>query len=92
MKQLLILIFSLVIVGCNTEPKFIVTTPNNGKTYEEVPVDKTITRNNWDCKDYCSEQNAGYEWAKQNGITEPENCSGKSVSFIEGCEAYANEN
>lgn len=35
---------------------------------------------------------AGYEWAAENDITEPSDCGGNSQSFIEGCEAYAEEN
>ena len=28
---------------------------------------------------------AGYDWAKNRGITDPADCSGKSRSFVEGC-------
>lgn len=35
---------------------------------------------------------AGYNWAAQNGITNADDCSGESQSFIEGCMAYAGEN
>lgn len=31
----------------------------------------------------------GYEWAEAYGITDPDDCSGNSQSFIEGCQAYA---
>jgi hypothetical protein len=55
--------------------------------YEE----KSITSDNWVCTDDCSGHEAGYEWAEENGITDPWDCGGNSNSFIEGCEAYANE-
>ncbi|KQC08084.1 MAG: hypothetical protein APR62_05455 [Smithella sp. SDB] len=58
----------------------------------EVEVDESLTRDNWECTGDCSGHNAGYEWAEENEITDPGDCSGKSQSFIEGCEAYANEN
>lgn len=50
-----------------------------------------ITSNNWECTDDCSGHEAGYEWASDQGISDPDDCGGKSDSFIEGCMAYANE-
>lgn len=37
----------------------------------------------------CSGHRAGYDWAAQQGITDPNQCTDKSQSFIEGCRAYA---
>lgn len=34
---------------------------------------------------------AGYEWAQEQGITDPDDCGGNSQSFIEGCEEAAEE-
>ncbi|CAG2132296.1 hypothetical protein [Cupriavidus numazuensis] len=45
----------------------------------------------YDCTQDCSGHEAGYAWAEENGITDPDDCSGKSTSFIEGCQAYAEE-
>ena len=45
----------------------------------------------YDCTDDCSGHMAGYEWAEENGITDPDHCGGNSNSFIEGCIAYAEE-
>lgn len=39
------------------------------------------------CTDDCSGHEAGFEWAKENGITDG-SCYGNSVSFVEGCQAY----
>lgn len=36
----------------------------------------------------CEGHKAGYKWAKDKGITEYEDCGGKSNSFIEGCKSY----
>lgn len=44
------------------------------------------------CTRDCSGHEAGYAWAERHGITDPDDCSGNSQSFIEGCEAYAEEN
>jgi hypothetical protein len=43
------------------------------------------------CTDDCSGHQAGYDWAEQNDITDSGDCGGNSQSFIEGCEAYAEE-
>ena len=41
------------------------------------------------CTQDCSGHDAGFEWARDNEITDPSECGGKSQSFEEGCEAYA---
>jgi hypothetical protein len=46
----------------------------------------------YDCTDDCSGHDAGYNWAEENGIDDPDNCGGNSWSFEEGCRAYAEEN
>lgn len=43
------------------------------------------------CTEDCSGHEAGYEWAEDKGITDPDDCGGKSWSFIEGCRAYAEQ-
>lgn len=49
------------------------------------------TFNGYDCTVDCSGHEAGYDWAEENGITDPDDCGGNSNSFIEGCESYAEE-
>ena len=44
------------------------------------------------CTVDCSGHEAGYEWAAERDITDPDDCGGNSWSFIEGCRAYAEEN
>ena len=46
----------------------------------------------YECTDDCSGHQAGYDWAEENDISDPSDCGGNSQSFIEGCEAWANEN
>ena len=49
------------------------------------------TFNGYTCTRDCSGHEAGYEWAEENGISDPGDCGGNSSSFVEGCEAYAEE-
>ena len=46
----------------------------------------------YDCTEDCSGHEAGYDWAGNNGISDPDDCGGNSQSFEEGCRAYAEEN
>lgn len=39
----------------------------------------------------CAEDKAGYRWAEENGITNPDDCMGKTGAFIEGCRVYARQ-
>lgn len=43
------------------------------------------------CTKNCSGHEAGWDWAKEHGIDDPDACGGKSNSFVEGCLAYASE-
>jgi hypothetical protein len=43
------------------------------------------------CTQDCSGHQAGYKWAEQKGIESEEDCGGDSNSFIEGCQAYVEE-
>jgi hypothetical protein len=54
------------------------------ESYEDV-------RGTDDCTEDCSGHEAGWEWAKQHEIFDESECSGDSDSFIEGCQAYAEE-
>jgi hypothetical protein len=41
------------------------------------------------CTGDCSGHEAGVAWAEENDIRDPGDCDGRSDSFIEGCQAYA---
>lgn len=43
------------------------------------------------CTMDCSGHEAGYQWAEENGIGDPNDCGGTSQSFIEGCESFAEQ-
>ena len=51
----------------------------------------SLTFHGYACTIDCSGHEAGYKWAEEHGITDPDDCSGNSQSFIEGCKAYAEE-
>lgn len=89
--SLAVFIFWLLFLSnSGKKPAYIREEFNNGKVIE-MPVDDSVTSGNWRCTGDCSGHEAGYDWAKEKGITDPGDCGGKSRSFIEGCEAYANE-
>jgi hypothetical protein len=62
-----------------------------------IPIDPAwqqpiaATFHGYPCTQDCSGHEAGYEWAEENDITDPDDCGGRSDSFIEGCQAYAEE-
>lgn len=41
------------------------------------------------CTEDCSGHEAGAEWAADNDLRDPADCGGRSQSFLEGCQAYA---
>lgn len=57
----------------------------------DAPPSRQLTFHGYDCTDDCSGHRAGYEWAEEHNITDPDDCGGNSQSFIEGCKAYAGE-
>ena len=78
---------SLVLSGCSSG-----SSGYDESDYEDAyEEDDFVTSDSWDCTDDCGGHDAGYEWAADNGITDSNDCDGNSNSFIEGCEAYANE-
>ena len=64
----------------------------SGMVLIRIPNAIALEFHGYTCTDDCSGHEAGYEWAGQNGITDASECSGNSQSFIEGCQAYADEN
>ena len=41
------------------------------------------------CRIDCSGHVAGYVWAEENGIDDEDDCRSASLSFVEGCQKYA---
>jgi hypothetical protein len=56
----------------------------SGTTYQDV-ADTSA------CTEDCSGHDAGYQWAQENEITDPDDCDGNNDSFLEGCRAYGEE-
>jgi len=56
--------------------------------YEERP---RQTFGEYSCITDCAEYLTGYQWAEENGVSEPDNCDGRSAEFMEGCRVYAEE-
>jgi hypothetical protein len=61
--------------------------------YAAVPPNAVLARNfhGYPCTRDCSGHEAGYAWAQHKDIRDPSFCSGKSNSFIEGCQSAAEE-
>lgn len=47
--------------------------------------------NGYPCIEDCSGHEAGYKWAEQKDISDPDGCGGNSQSFIEGCRSYVEQ-
>jgi hypothetical protein len=43
------------------------------------------------CQGDCAADKAGYRWAAQNRISDPDDCTGDTAPFIEGCRVYAEQ-
>jgi hypothetical protein len=52
---------------------------------------RPFTFKGYECTVNCEGHEAGYEWAEEKGIDDPDDCGGNSQSFIDGCRAYAEE-
>ena len=58
-----------------------------------IPVKEIEKNNNYERSSaFCSEREAGYNWAKESEIADSNDCKGNSESFIAGCVSYVREN
>ena len=48
-----------------------------------------LTFGGYPCPGDCTEDKAGYQWAARNRIRDPDDCTGTTAAFIEGCRVYA---
>lgn len=58
---------------------------------EEVLIVNQQTFMGRNCTVDCSGHEAGYQWAEENSIDDPNDCDGNSNSFNEGCQSYVEE-
>jgi len=83
--------------SANSDSKTTTTTPSAPAqsqpitTPKSTPTYSSPTFHGNTCTGDCSGHEAGYDWAEEKGITDPDDCGGNSTSFIEGCESYAQE-
>jgi len=68
---------SLALIGLLAIPAIAHSEP---KTFHDTP-----------CTKDCGGHKAGYEWAQKKKVTKPEQCGGKSKSFVEGCRIWVKE-
>lgn len=97
MKIYGLLLLTLLIAGCSESA----TTQTSPDTVEETlsydkPAPEEIAYPNeefhgYPCIGDCSGHEAGYQWAEEKDINDPDNCGGNSDSFVEGCKIYAEE-
>jgi hypothetical protein len=90
---LLIAVAALSLAGCDDPPTRASTSKQQEteSTYQSAAPQQGPSLHSYDCTQDCSGHDAGYQWAEENGITDPDECDGNSESFIEGCQAYAEE-
>ena len=96
MRSLAVLVAMSLVSACASE-----TDPDDetkaGETYDQYDA----RRDSYDgsrgsfagqgCTVDCGGHEAGYAWAEEHDITDPDDCHGNSWSFVEGCRAYAEE-
>ena len=97
-KNISLLIFLFVVpvllTGCSSESAIPENNSYNSSSFDNTSSNNAepLTFHGYECTDDCSGHEAGYDWAEENSITDSSDCGGNSNSFIEGCEAYADEN
>jgi len=81
-------LFGLLILGV-----MVYAFANSNDSSSPVNRDTTPTFHGRPCTTAdCHGHRAGYAWAEEENITNPNDCGGKSDSFIEGCEMWAEDN
>jgi hypothetical protein len=53
--------------------------------------ERRLSFGGYPCLRDCGEDQAGYRWASENHLTDPDDCTGKTGPFIEGCRVYARQ-
>jgi len=55
------------------------------------PQQGPLTFGGYPCPGDCTQDRAGFEWAARDTITDPDDCTGTTAAFIEGCRVYAEQ-
>lgn len=90
MRALLFLVIGLVVASILITLVFNAFNDDNPSNVSNTTPDASF--HGYPCTVDCSGHEAGYDWAEKHDITDPDDCSGNSQSFIEGCKSYAEEN
>lgn len=83
--------------GAENNPAYSTNEERGGETYADYDERRDELGGSagsvgeYGCTEDCSGHDAGYAWAEERGITNPDDCGGKSWSFEEGCRQYAAE-
>ncbi len=104
MRPITVLVLALALAGCGTiggdneaDLSDYEDEEYAGETYSEFDERRDSYEGDrgsfadYGCTQDCSGHEAGYAWAQEKGIDDPDNCGGNSWSFEEGCRAYADE-
>lgn len=98
MKKSFLLIFlaAILLAGCS-DNSYDDSYYDSSSSYNNSVDDVADTYEDSDgyseywCTDDCWWHDAWYNWAEENDIEDPDDCDGNSDSFIEWCQAYAEE-
>lgn len=98
-KILIFFVCVFILASCGRSSETIAdpTTASDTETLdsdysnETSSIELPKTFNGYECTSDCSGHEAGYNWAEENDIDDPDDCGGNSESFIEGCQSYAEE-
>lgn len=83
--------------GAEENPSYYSNYEKGGETYAEYDERRDElggsegSSGEYGCTEDCSGHEAGYQWAEEHDITNPDDCGGYSWSFEEGCRKYAEE-
>ncbi len=69
------------VAAVNDQPRKPAPPPKKNQTQ--------MTFGGYPCPGDCSQDKAGYQWAARNRISDPDDCTGSTAAFIEGCRVYA---
>lgn len=104
-RSLWLLVFA--VVGCDSRESGVPQPGQSASRYESLSANASdgslrspetyrrygppVEFHGYPCTVDCSGHEAGYAWAEEHDIDDPDDCDGNSDSFIEGCRAYAEE-
>lgn len=87
-----IIISCAAILGCDAKQEEQPLPPQSNNPPITPPnQNPSLMFKGYTCTIDCSGHEAGYDWAEDHDINDPDDCTGNSESFIEGCRAYTEE-